>query len=341
MALAALAIAFAVLIPSPAGAAKAPFVACLVTGTGGSTDAAFNRLAAAGVQSLDGRGVVSRVASGSSRKDYLRELDVCARDGAGITIAVGYAMATAVDQVATAYPQAAFAILDVDVRTLTHRPANVVGLVFRQQEAGYLAGYAAGLWAARRHGAAVASVGGLQIPPVERALAGFRFGAKRAKPGLRGPEHVLGRLHRGGKVPPPGARPDRERVGRRVPGGRRLRRRRHRRRAGEGNDGDRLRFDQSALGPQVLTTAVERADVAIAAAVRAARSGCLAGGTNVFFDARNRGIDLGTWSPRVPRSLRRAVSGQLALLRAGKIAGIPTTLPRDFGASPAEYVYTG
>jgi basic membrane protein A len=327
VALAASAIAFAALVASPAGAVKAPFVACLVTGTSGTADAAWNRLAAAGLQSVEGRGVVTRVAAASSQNDYLRELDVCARDGAGITIAVGYAMSTAVDRVATAYPRAAFAILDVDVRTLTHRPANVEGLVFRQQEAGYVAGYAAGLWAARRHGAAVAGVGGLQIPPVERALAGFRFGAKRANPGLpvlnaysgdftlaaKCRHQALAQIANGAVVEfeVAGA------CGAGVIAAARA----------KGMMGIGFGADQSATGAQVLTSVVERADVAIAAAVHAARAGALAGGTNVFFDAHNRGIDIGTWSPRVPLSIRRAVAGQLALLRAGKIAGIPTTLP--------------
>jgi basic membrane lipoprotein Med (substrate-binding protein (PBP1-ABC) superfamily) len=76
----------------------------------------------------------------------------------------------------------------------------------------------------------------------------------------------------------------------------------------------------------VLTSALERADVAVAAAVRAARAGQLAGGTNVFFDARNGGITLGRWSPRVGAAIRRAVAAQFVLLRAGKIPGIPTTV---------------
>ena len=128
--------------------------------------------------------MVGRVVSGTSQADYVQELSSCAENGAGITIGVGYELATAVDQAATMFPRASFAIVDVDVRTLTHRPANVEGLVFKQQEAGYLAGYTAGLWAARRGGKAVGSIGGLDIPPVDRALAGFRFGAKRASPGL-------------------------------------------------------------------------------------------------------------------------------------------------------------
>jgi basic membrane protein A len=306
---------------------KAPFVACLVTGTGGPTDAAYNRLAAAGLKTLEGRGVNTRTVSGSSQSDYVRALGICAKDGAAVTIGVGYGMATAVDQVATAYPWAAFAIVDVDVRTLTHRPPNVTGLLFRHQEAGYLAGYAAGLWAAKVHGGAVGSVGGLEIPPVEQALAGFRFGAKRAAPGLRVLNAYAGDFtvaakcqHRALSQIADGSVVEFQVAGSCGAGVIAAAQ-------AKGVMGVGFATDQSTFGPQLLTSAVERADVAVEAAVRAARSHTLAGGTNVFFDAGNGGIDVGAWSPRAPESIRRAVDRQLGLLRAGKIAGIPTTLP--------------
>jgi hypothetical protein len=53
----------------------------------------------------------------------------------------------------------------------------------------------------------------------------------------------------------------------------------------------------------------------------------LDGGTNVVFGAQNGGITVGPWSSRVGDAVRRAVAGQFALLRAGKILGIPTTVP--------------
>jgi hypothetical protein len=53
----------------------------------------------------------------------------------------------------------------------------------------------------------------------------------------------------------------------------------------------------------------------------------LDGGTNLVFGAQNGGITVGPWSSRVGDAVRRAVAGQFALLRAGKIPGIPTTVP--------------
>ena len=61
----------------------------------------------------------------------------------------------------------------------------MTGIVFRAEQAGYLVGYAAGLWA-KLHPvdgrSVVGSVGSLSIPPVDSYLAGFRFGARRADP---------------------------------------------------------------------------------------------------------------------------------------------------------------
>ncbi len=316
-----------VILPASSASIQPPFLACLVTGKGGADDPALGRLAAAGLHAAEGSGLVGRTVRASSQADYARELRSCARDGAGITIGVGYGMATAVDEVATAFPRATFAIVGVDVRTLTHRPANVEGLLFRDQEAGYLAGYAAGLWAASRGGAAVGSVGALDIPPVERALAGFRFGAKRAKPGLkvltgysgdftvpaRCEKQAFAQIAKGSIVEfqVAGA------CGAGVLAAARA----------QGVFGIGFGSDQGAVGPHVMTSVLERADVAVEWAVRGAHAGRVQRGKNVFFGAGNGGVGIGTWSPRVPASIRRAVSAQLALLKAGRVRDIPTTVP--------------
>jgi basic membrane protein A and related proteins len=317
----------AVALPASSAAGRQPFLACLVTGTGGADDRAFNRLAAAGLHGFERSGVATHLVHGGSQADYLRELGFCARAGAGITIGVGYEMATAVDRVATAFPRSRFAIVDVDVKTLTHRPANVAGLVFKEQQAGYLAGYAAGMWASRHGGKAVGSIGGLEIPPVERALAGFRFGARRASPGLKVlnsysgdfavpakcEQQALDQIAGGSVVEFPVAG---------ACGAGTFAAARAKDIAGIG-----LGADRSSLGRFILTSAVERADVAVEAAVRRARSGQLRGGVNLSFGARNGGITVGRWSPSVGAAVRRAVAAQFLLLRAGRLTGIPTTVP--------------
>ena len=110
-----------------------------------------------------------------------------------LVIAVGFLMTNAVDTVAQKFPQTRFAIIDVDQQFLPHKPQNVEGLLFREQQGGYLIGYLAEL-VVKQHVAApggsaggapvVGVVGGQSIPPVNRFAAGYEAGAKAADPGI-------------------------------------------------------------------------------------------------------------------------------------------------------------
>jgi len=322
-----MAVGLAALIPASSVATPPPYFACLVTGAGDTNGPPFNVLAAAGLRAAERRGVVGREAHATAQAGYERELRACVEDGAGITIAVGYEMASAIDRVAAEFPRAEFAVVAVDVRTLPHRPPNVAGIVFREQQAGYLAGYTAGLWAAAHNGAAVGAVGALNIPPVERALAGFRFGAKRALPGLR----VLTGYSGDFSIPARCARQALRQLARgsavefAVAGicGTGTFAAAH----AKGAVAVGFGADPGSGAPWLLTTALERADVAVEATVLDARNGRLVPGKNVFFNVANGGIGVGAWSSRVPQAIRRAVSRQIALLAAGRVPGIPTTLP--------------
>lgn len=235
-------------------------------------------------------------------------------------------MSDAVDAVATAFPGATFAIVGVDVGTLSHRPQNVAGLLFREQQAGYLVGYAAGLWAKAHHGKAVGSVGGIEVPPVDSYIAGYQFGAKKADPGIRVlndyahdvtdrkacKQKALGQIAQGSVVEFQVAGP----CGLGV-----LEAAREKGVLGIGSD-----TDQARLGPWVMTSALERIDVAVDDAILEARAGKLPVGRNAEYGVGSDGVGYGSWSPRVPVAIRRAVARQYRLLAAGRITGVPTTL---------------
>ena len=66
---------------------------------------------------------------------------------------------------------------------LKGKPTNVRGLLFKEQEAGYLVGFLAAkqVVAQPYNGQTkLGAVGGLKIPPVDRFIAGYYAGAKRA-----------------------------------------------------------------------------------------------------------------------------------------------------------------
>ena len=323
VALAAVALAT---LPAPAAAGRAPFAACLVAAAPGP-DASLDGGAVAGLRAAERLGVAARLLRPGSASSYVRDLRACIAGGAGLTVGVGYGMAAGVDDVAAAAaPGARLAIVGVDVRSLPHRPRNVTGLLFHDEQAGYLVGYAAGLWARHVGGKAVGAVGGIEIPPVDRSLAGFQFGARTADPGLTvlvGYSHdvsggtACARVARsqlaGGSV-----------VEFQVAGACGLGAIAAARAAGAlaiGSGGD-----QAALGPWVMTSALERVDVAVRNAILAARRGTLAAGANVLLGAAQGAVGHGAWSPRVPQAIRAAVARQGALLRAGGVPGIPVTV---------------
>jgi basic membrane protein A len=318
---------FAALRGSTASAAhKAPFTACLVTDIGGLNDKSFNHLAYVGLQLAQKRGIKGRVIQSKSPADYIPNLQACVRSGAGITIGVGFLMTDAMDAVATSFKSNKFAIVDVDVTSMKHKPKNVQGLLFKEQEAGYLVGYAAGLYVKATGGGAVGSVGGLKIPPVDRYIAGYQFGAKKAFPGVKVlndysqdfvaqakcKEKALNQIAQGSTVEFQVA----GQCGLGV-----LDAARSKKVFGIGVDAD-----QYYLGAHVMTSALKRVDVAVFTAITGAKAGTAKGGTNATFGAKVNGVGYGKWSPRVSAAIKAKVAAQYKLLKAGKVKGIPSTV---------------
>jgi basic membrane protein A len=325
--LVALAAAALVAVQASAAHRSAAFSACLVTDIGGLNDKSFNHDAYLGLlQAQKVLHVKGRVIQSKSSSDYIPNLQSCVRGGAGITIAVGFLMTDAIDAVGSSYPTDKFAIVDVDVATLKHHPKSVLGLIFKEQQAGYLVGYGAGLWAKAKNATAVGSVGGIKIPPVDRYIAGFQYGAKTADPGVKTlndysqdfvaqnkcKEKALNQIAQGSVVEFQVA----GQCGLGV-----LDAAHEKGVFGIGADAD-----QGYLGPWVMTSALKRVDTSVFTAIKQAQGSSFKGGRNETFDAKNNGVGVGKWSTRVPASIRAAVAKQYALLKAGKITGIPTTV---------------
>jgi basic membrane protein A len=311
---------------SASAAHKATFSACLVTDIGGLNDKSFNHLAYVGLLRAQKSGIKGRVIQSHSPADYIPNLKACVQSGAGITIGVGFLMTDAMDAIATAYKSNKFAIVDVDVTSMKHKPKNVQGLLFKEQEAGYLVGYAAGLYAKAHNATAVGSVGGLKIPPVDRYIAGYQYAAKKADPGItvlndysqdfvkqaKCKEKALNQIAQGSDV-------EFQVAGQCGLG---VLDAAHE----KGVFGVGVDADQGYLGPWVMTSALKKVDVAVNSAIQAAKAGKLKGGKNAVFGAHVNGVGYGKWSPKVPPSIKNAVARQYALLKAGKIKGIPATV---------------
>src|SRR2546430_6840695 len=150
----------------------------LVTDIGQLNDRGFNHLAYVGVKRAQSQlGVKGGVFQSTSAADYIPNLSTFARQGYDLVIGVGFTEADAIDKAAVKFPGTHFTIVDVDQTTEPHKPANLLGLLFKEQEVGYLAGYLAALEEKRRPGPdVIGSVGGQKPPAADRFIPGYQAG---------------------------------------------------------------------------------------------------------------------------------------------------------------------
>ena len=234
----------------------------LVTDIGGLNDRGFNALANKGLERAEDQlGIDGRVFISDAASDYVPNLSQAARGGYDLVIGVGFLMGDALSSVATQFPDTKFAIVDFPWAALKDKPANARGLVFAEQEAGYLVGVAAATVA---KGGSVSAVGGQAVPAVVAFLAGYGARREGDEPEHDGASGVLAGLRRPGEVQ--GARARRRSPGARRPCSRRraaaasgaLQAAKERGVWGIGVDND-----QSFLGPHILTSATKKVDVAV------------------------------------------------------------------------------
>ena len=299
----------------------------LVTDVGQLNDRGFNQLAYLGLKRAKRKlGIGIRVAQSNSAADYIPNYTSLIRQGYDLVIGVGFAQGDSIDAAATRLPQGKFAIIDVDQASLKHKPKNVVGLIFREQEAGYLAGYLAGLAEKRRPGDdIVSSVGGMKEPPVDRFIAGYQAGAREADPGVKTlngysrdwddqakcKEAAFDQIARGSGVVF------------QVAGGCGL----GALDAAKERDvwGIGVDADQSFLGPFVLTSAMKRVDAAVFQTIKSVVDGKWQGGRNLVFGLKEDGVGLGKVSPKVPKQDLRALDAVKDRIRSGEIS-VPEAL---------------
>jgi len=167
----------------------------LVTDIGGLNDRSFNQLAYEGLQQAERQlHIQGKVVESHSANDYVPNLTSFASAGYDLVIGVGFLMSTAVGQVAQQFPNVKFALIDAsptDANGNTLNLSNVASLFFREQQCGYLVGYMAGLLEKQgtaprlKHQNTIAAMGGQEIPPVDRYIAGYEAGARAADPTVK------------------------------------------------------------------------------------------------------------------------------------------------------------
>ena len=234
----------------------------------------------------------------------------------------------AIAAAAKRFPDTSFAIVDVDQSFLKGKPANVQGLLFREEQVGYLVGYLGALEAKRAGAASISAVGGYKEPPVDRFIAGYKAGAEAAVPGTKVRWDYSQDWEDQAEVQGARAEPDRGGLEGRLPGRRWLRARR-----AVGGEGRRRVGDRGRRRPVVPRPACphERAEGRRQRRlphdrVESVKDGTFEGGKNVVFGIDQDGVGLGTTSPKANDDDVAAVDEVEQQLAAGEITDIPTTL---------------
>jgi basic membrane protein A len=307
-------------------AAPKNFKVGVVTDIGGLNDHGFNHLAYQGLlhaeQALHIQG---RVLTSSSGADYTPNLTTLAQQGYNLVIPVGFLMADATDAVAKQFPNVKFAMVDSDATAEKGDPKNIEGLLFQEEQAGYLAGYLAGLYSKEHNFKTISSVGGQKIPPVDHYIAGYQAGAKKADPGIQTlngysqdftdqskcKQIALNQIQQGSKVVFQvagacglGALSAAQQ---------------------QGAQGIGVDADQAYLGSYILTSAEKKVDVAVFNAIKNLMAGKFAAGANVTNNIANGGIGYGKVGP-AGLKFAPQIQKLYTEIKDGKISNIPNTV---------------
>ncbi|MGX7112079.1 BMP family lipoprotein [Gemella cuniculi] len=150
----------------------------IVTGEGGAKDKSFNQANVEAIQAWSKENGAKEpvIIETKNQSDLAANLQNAAKVSDIVSLA-GYEFEKEISKIAEQYKDKKFLYVDSFVDA-----SNIASLIFKEQEAAYLAGYAAAL---QSKTGKVGFIGGTKIPPVERFGIGFIQGAKAARPDIK------------------------------------------------------------------------------------------------------------------------------------------------------------
>jgi basic membrane protein A len=189
-------VAVATLLAACSGPTPAPtpkLKVGVVLDTGGVNDKSFNEYTLKGAREAAAAvGLEFSYLPSQSTSDFEKNIESVIAEGADLVITVGFPLGDATAKAARRHPDIRFAIVDnaylpgfgcpntvEDCYTAEGGLSNVTSLMFAEDEVGYLAGVLA---ACMSQTGTIASVAGMEIPPVVRFVNGFQNGAKSVNP---------------------------------------------------------------------------------------------------------------------------------------------------------------
>ena len=333
LAIAAAATLVALVLASVGGATnQATIKVADVTDIGGLNDKGFNHLSYVGlVRAQTKLGIKGRAYITKAASDRLPNITAAAQQGNQLVFGVGFNFFNSIGKVAKSFPNVKFATIDVPVSAVPEgKLPNLRGLIFKEQESGYLAGYIAGLEITRhpyKGKKIISAVGANKGPAIIHFLAGYKAGARKANPKVqvfedyandptfadqaKCKETTLNQIQRGTGVVF-------EAAGQCGLGGLNAAKQ-------AGIWGIGVDADQSFLGSFMLTSATKKVDVAVYDTIKAYKANPkgFKGGKDVVFSLKNGGVGYGKLSKKLSKADRTFITTRVnriaKLIAQGKI----------------------
>jgi len=305
----------------------------LVSDVGHFNDKSFNESQLDGLnKSKADLGITAIPLQSNSASDYLPNMTQAIRRKADLIISAGFLLAPTTATVAKKYPKKHFAITDypVEAAPFANKKGkvlfkNVEGLTYAANESGCLVGVLAAKMAKKEGGNVIGAVGGIKIPPVDIWIAGYRFCAQKAVPGIKVvfgysqdfvasdkcktvAQNLIGQ---GAKVLF------------QVAGLCGLGTLRAADDAGIWGIG--VDKDQYNDAKRVLTSGVKRVDIGVQDAIKSVQEGKFKGGSDLLFNLKNNGMSVGKINPAVPKAFITEMNGYKQKIIAGTLK-VPTAL---------------
>ncbi len=166
------------------------FCVGLVTDVGEVDDKSFNQSAWEGAKLAEAQlgAKVDYIETGDA-KDYVANIELFAENGYDVIITVGFALGEATAEAAAKYPNINFIGVD---QFQGETMANVAGLIFPEDKAGFQAGALAAMLT--QSGTIAAVLGTDLVPPVVAFKVGYENGARYINPDI----NLISTFHPGG-----------------------------------------------------------------------------------------------------------------------------------------------
>jgi len=159
---------------------KEPIKVGLVTDVGKVDDKTFNQFAYEGMmKAAEEFGFEANYIETQQPTDYEKNIQTFTEEGYDLIVTVGFMIQDATYKMAQQYPDIVFVGVD---QAYDPPLDNALGLLFAEDQAGFVAGALAGMMS---DSGVIGFVGGIEIPPVIKYRKGYENGAENVNPDVK------------------------------------------------------------------------------------------------------------------------------------------------------------